>query len=115
MNGNTTKGNLRPGWSASVDDYAIAGDWALNGDLLVVFDAAGGLFGFEATSGKIRWQHPEVHAAGGLAMAVRPGGQQIATAGQDGRVLLWNAAQGIVCNSNFLQTAVAGRKPLLTA
>ena len=104
MNGNTTKGNLRPGWSASVDDYAIAGGWALNGDLLVVFDAAGGLFGFEATSGKIRWQHPEVHAAGGLAMAVRPGGQQVATAGQDGRVLIWNAADGSVHRSLELGT-----------
>ena len=88
------KGVLRSGWSALVGDYAIACGWAHRGSLLMVCDAAGGVYAFEGTSGAVRWKHPRVHERGALAMSVHPKGALVATAGQDGRVLLWNAEEG---------------------
>ena len=57
-----------------------------NGELLVVGDAAGGVYGFDGKSGAMCWQHPEIHDGGLLALAIQPGGDLLATAGQDGRV-----------------------------
>ena len=85
---------LRSGWTAVVDDYAIACGWACKGTLLVVCDVAGGVYAFEGTSGAVRWQHPGVHDGGALAMSVQPTGTMVATAGQDGRILVWNAKDG---------------------
>ena len=89
-------GILRAGWSATADDYAIAGDWASNGSVLVVIDAAGSVFGFEGTSGAIRWAHRGAHEGGALCLAVHPGGGEVATAGQDGRIVIWKSADGSV-------------------
>ncbi|MEM9691870.1 MAG: hypothetical protein AAGA56_04960 [Myxococcota bacterium] len=88
------EGVLRRGWSATVDDYAIAGGWALGGKSLVVGDAGGNIFSFESKSGRTLWKGTDVHKGGMLAMAIHPNGKTIATTGQDGRVLLWNAANG---------------------
>ena len=93
------RGVLRSGWTGSVGDYVIAGGWACNGALLVVCDAAGGVFGFEGTSGVVRWKDPGIHKEGALAMAVHPGGSLFATSGQDGRVLIWNAEDGRVIHT----------------
>ena len=46
------KGILKKGWSATVDDYAITGEWACRGDIFVVGDAAGGVFGLNGKSGR---------------------------------------------------------------
>jgi WD40 repeat protein len=91
------KGALRNGWKAMVGDYAIACGWACNGALLVVIDAAGGVYGFEGTSGRLRWEHPEIHDGGALAMAVHPAENLVTTTGQDGHVLIWDAEKGQVC------------------
>lgn len=99
MRASDPKGILRSGWSAEVHDYAIAGGWARNGELLVVGDAAGGVFGFEGKTGATRWAHAGVHAGGLLAMAVHPSGDLIATAGQDGKVRIWNARDGELTRS----------------
>jgi len=90
------KGILRQGWSASVGDYAIAGGWALQGKALVVGDTAGGVYAFDGTSGASTWAQPETHDGGLLAMAIHPGGTMFATAGQDGRVLVRDVAEGRV-------------------
>ena len=92
-------GILRPGWKGTVGDYAIAGGWACRGSLLIVCDAAGGVYGFEGTTGAIRWQHPGIHEGGVLAMDVQPGGGLLATTGQDGRVRIWNAKNGQVSHT----------------
>ena len=98
MSAGSPKGILRPGWSAEVEDYAIAGGWTRDGELLVVGDAAGGVFGFDGTSGATRWAHSGIHVGGLLALAVHPSGDRIATAGQDGQVRIWNARDGeLVC------------------
>ncbi len=87
------KGVLRPGWSASVEDYAIAGGWTRNGEALVVGDVAGGVYTFEGKSGASAWTRQEAHDGGLLAMAIHPDGTGFATAGKDGRVLIWSAAE----------------------
>ena len=91
---NQPKGLLRSGWTATVDDYAIAGGWACGGNIFSAGDAAGGVFGFDGKSGKIRWKHPGVHDGGLLTMAVHPSGSKLATSGQDGCVRVWSAADG---------------------
>lgn len=96
LSGEGSRGVLRKGWHAAVEDYAIAGAWVRGGRALVVCDAAGGVFGFDGKSGASLWSRPAAHEGGALALAVRPGGSLFATAGQDGRVLIWNAADGRV-------------------
>ena len=96
MNVDGPRGDLRPGWTAGVADYAIAGGWTVRGEALVVGDAAGGVYAFDGRSGATTWAQPGVHRGGVLAVAVHPSKPAFATAGQDGRVLVWNAAEGQV-------------------
>ena len=85
---------LRRGWSAAVDDYAIAGGWTLHGKTLVVADTAGSVHAFDGKSGASAWTEQGAHDGGVLAMAIHPSGTTFATAGQDGRVLVWGVAKG---------------------
>jgi len=96
---NPPKGVLNRGWSASVGDYAIAGGWTRSGEALVVADAAGGIYAFEGKSGARAWVCQESHDGGLLDMAIHPSGTSFATAGQDGRVLVWGVAKGQVKQS----------------
>ncbi len=90
------QGVLRRGWAAEVGDYAIAGGWTPRGEALVVGDAAGGVYAFDGTSGATIWTQREVHDGGVLAVAMHPHRPEFATAGQDGRVLVWSATDGQV-------------------
>ncbi|MCY4382305.1 MAG: hypothetical protein OXE44_04060 [Nitrospinae bacterium] len=96
LNVASQKGVLRRGWSAAVGDYAIAGGWTLRGDALVVGDAAGGVYAFDGKSGASAWARQGAHDGGVLAMTIHPSGTAFATAGQDGRVLIWGVAEGQV-------------------
>ena len=96
LNIDSPKGALRRGWSAAVGDYAIAGGWSLRGEALMVGDAAGGVYAFDGKSGATVWERRGVHEGGVLAVAIHPSGTAFATAGQDSRVLIWNAAEGQV-------------------
>ena len=95
-NVDSPRGVLRRDWSAAVGDYAIAGGWTLRGEALVVGDAAGGVYAFDGKSGATIWTQREVHEGGVLAVAIHPNRPAFATAGQDGRVLVWSAAEGRV-------------------
>ena len=94
LNAASPMGVLDPGWTAMVGDYAIAGGWSRGGEELVVGDTEGGVYAFDGESGAIAWKRPGVHDGGALAVAVHSSGDLFATAGQDGRVLIWNAAEG---------------------
>ena len=96
LNADSPRGVLRPGWSAAVGDYAIAGGWTPRGEALVVGDAAGGVYAFDGKSGAAIWAQRGVHEGGVLAVAIHPDRSAFATAGQDGRVLVWSAAEGRV-------------------
>ena len=45
------RGMFHEGWTAEVNDYAIACGWALKGKQFIVGDVAGGLFAFEGDTG----------------------------------------------------------------
>ena len=94
MSVDTATGVLRRGWSAAVDDYAIAGGWTRRGAALVVADAAGGIHAFDGKSGRSAWTRHGAHDGGVLAMAIHPRGTAFATAGQNGRVLVWGVSEG---------------------
>ena len=96
LNVGSPRGALRRGWSAAVGDYAIAGGWSLRGEALMVGDAAGGVYAFDGKSGATAWERHGIHEGGVLAVAIHPSGTAFATAGQDSRVLIWNAAEGQV-------------------
>ncbi len=87
-------GVLRRGWWAVLGDYAIAGGWSLGGQVLVASDTAGGVYAFDGESGATAWERRGAHDGGVLSMAIHPSGSGFATAGQDGHVLIWNAAEG---------------------
>ena len=97
------KGILRRGWTASVDDYAISGGWSLGGEALMVADASGGIFAFDGKSGDVLWSQQKVHEGSGLATSIHPSGTKFATAGKDGKVLVWDVSKG-----NVMQTLDAG-------
>ncbi len=94
LNGDSPGGVLRPGWSAMVGDYAIAGGWTPGGEALVVGDVAGGVYAFDGKSGATIWGQRGGPEGGVLAVAIHPNRPAFATAGQDGRVLVWSAAEG---------------------
>ncbi|MCY4111980.1 MAG: PQQ-binding-like beta-propeller repeat protein [Chloroflexi bacterium] len=96
LNVDGPRDDLRPGWTAGVGDYAISGGWTVRGEALVVGDAAGGVYAFDGKSGATIWAQRGVHQGGVLAVAIHPSKPAFATAGQDGRVLVWNAADGQV-------------------
>ena len=96
LSAGSPRGVLRPGWSARVGDYAIAGGWTPRGEVLVVGDSAGGVYAFDGKSGATIWAQRGVHEGGLLAVAIHPSRPAFATAGQDGRVLVWSAAEGRV-------------------
>lgn len=87
------QGTLLEGWSAEVEDYAIAGGWMQDGEHLVVADASGGVYAFDGQSGSNIWFSKESHEGGVLSMAIHPNRNEFATAGQDGRVLVWEVAE----------------------
>lgn len=84
------------GWSGVVGDYAIAGGWVLRGGALVAGDTKGSVYAFDGESGATAWVRTGVHDDGVLSVAIHPSGTAFATGGQDGRALIWNAAEGQV-------------------
>ena len=88
-------GVLRDGWTASVDDYALSCEWALQGSVLMVSDVLGGVKALDGKSGRTLWESSDTHEGGLLATSVNPDGTLVATAGQDGSVLIWEVKSGI--------------------
>ena len=87
-------GALKRDWTAQVADYALAGGWCLGRKVLIVGDAVGGVYAFDGASGAPLWSEHNVHDGGLLALAIHPDGTSFATAGQDGRVVIWGVADG---------------------
>ena len=94
INRKVPEGVLRVGWSEQVADYAIAGGWTSNGEELIVGDSAGGVSGFEGKSGTLKWSQSAGHRDGVLAISMRPNSKEFVSAGQDGRLIIWDALDG---------------------
>ncbi len=99
LSADSPMGVLSRDWFATVGDYAIAGGWSLGGQALVAGDTEGGVYAFDGESGATAWERHAVHDGGVMAMAMHPSGSMFATAGQDGRVLIWDAAEGQVSHA----------------
>ena len=93
------QGMLHEGWTAQVDDYALACGWTGDGEGLLVGDVAGGLSLFSGKTGELIWTRNNIHQGGLLALAIHPKGALFATSGQDGCVLIWDSRQGEVLHS----------------
>ena len=83
-------GVLQSDWSAAIQDYPIASGWTHDGAVLVVCDSAGGLYVFDSQQGELLWSEPCAHEGGALAMSMHPVEAVFATAGQDGKILIWD-------------------------
>ena len=92
-NGNTTSEISQSGWNAYVNDYAISGGWNYNGEVLIICDAAGGIYVFDGKSGEVIWSQGQVHEGGILSAAIHPLTDRFATGGQDGKIIIWNTCQ----------------------
>ena len=95
MNRPAPMGVLRSGWQAAVDNYAIAGGWTSDGDLLLVGDAAGSVHAFGGRDGRPRWKADQAHEGGVMDAGMNPVSDTFATAGQDGRIILWRSTDGV--------------------
>lgn len=84
-------------------DEAVVALQFLQGSRMAAITAAGSVWLCEGSTGKA--ERIGEHAHGGLALAVQPGGAVIATGGQDGRIGIWNVAEG--CRTAALETDAA--------
>ena len=94
LTGDKSWGVLRDEWTANINDYALAGGWCQGSKTFLAGGAEGGLHAFDAKSGTPTWINQSTHDGGLLALSIHPHGTSFATAGQDGRVLIWSAAKG---------------------
>lgn len=89
---------LRPRWHADVGEYAVDARWSPDGACVAAACADGAVVLLDGATGQVR-HRLDAHAGGTLALAwsapegTRPHGV-LATAGQDGRVRLWDPAAG---------------------
>ena len=93
------KNTLKHFWKASVNDYALAGGFSVDGNTFIVSDAAGGIFVFNAQSGDLIWSQKNAHKLGALSTAIHPLDNTFVTTGQDGRILFWNTTENKAQNS----------------
>ena len=71
-NGNTTSENSQKWLERLCKDYAISGGWNYNGEVLIICDAAGGIYVFDGKSGEVIWSQGQVHEGGILSAAIHP-------------------------------------------
>ena len=57
------------------------------------------LYAFNADSGELRWSEKDLHQNGLLALSIHAESERIATSGQDGTVLIWDANDGKILHS----------------
>jgi WD40 repeat protein len=82
---------LRPTWSGAIDDHAIAVGWSADGKTVAAAASTGSVRLFDAKTGSgIR--DLSGHPGGTLGLSWSPKSNQIATAGKDSRVRLWDTS-----------------------
>lgn len=83
-----TKDRVRPVWSGTVADHVIDLAWSADGRFLAAAASTGPVSLFDAKAGTGDVRLPG-HDRGTLALAWKPEGAVLATAGKDRRVRLW--------------------------
>ncbi|HTF68447.1 MAG TPA: hypothetical protein VK638_37790 [Edaphobacter sp.] len=84
------RGNLLPeSWRAILDEAAVSVGWSATGRSMAAASASGAVFLFEAGNGRHlkRW---DAHRFSATVIAWHPHEDLLATAGQDGKVSIWN-------------------------
>ena len=86
---------LEPRASAAFDDYVVDIAWSADGTQIAIAGGEGkvGLAGAGAGDSGLSLAIVGEHLLGTLAVAWQPHARRFATAGQDGAVVLWDAAQ----------------------
>lgn len=91
--------NFQKHWAGQLDDYAIDLAWSPaqagkpDGSILAAASAAGGITLYAAADGTVKHQLAG-HEDGTNCVAWSPGGESIASGGQDGCVRLWDPVTG---------------------
>lgn len=84
----TIHGTLPKIWEAELDEAAVSVSWATSGEWLAAASASGAIYLFSSANGeeRRRWN---AHRFGAIVVAWNPKRDLLASAGQDGKVLLW--------------------------
>ena len=91
----TAKPQLYLLWGADIGEHVIALAWAPSpGAPLLAVAAVGGPITIFGLDGHVAGRLPG-HSFGATALAWRPGTATLASAGQDGKVRLWDVARGV--------------------
>ena len=89
-----TTASLRSQWEAQIDDHVIALAWSpRDGEQIAVASVSGPVTIFDRKRGVVRYELSG-HSFGATALAWRPDGAVLASAGQDGKVRLWDVNNG---------------------
>ena len=51
------------------------------------------MYAFDSQQGELLWSEQSAHEGGALAMSMHPGETLFATAGQDGKILIWDLSE----------------------
>jgi WD40 repeat protein len=91
MFGLQPRGRLTKRWQAEVGDHVIGLRWAPRQGLLAAAAVSGPIKVFDAATGAVRHDLPG-HGFGTAAVGWGPGGEPLASVGQDGKVTFWDLA-----------------------
>ncbi|HEY4024856.1 MAG TPA: WD40 repeat domain-containing protein [Candidatus Dormibacteraeota bacterium] len=89
------RARLREEWKVEVDDYVTALAWSADASRLAVALGSGPIAVLDAADGSACQRH-EGHGMGTLALAWRPEGDELASAGQDGLARIWRDGERAV-------------------
>ncbi len=86
----TVQGTLPRMWATELDEAAVSVGWSASGDWLAAASASGGIYLVDASTGmqRRRWSG---HGFGANAVAWHPTLELLASAGQDGKIKLWES------------------------
>jgi WD40 repeat protein len=94
MNGDSNRRPIAFVWHAKLDDFITGTAWSPDGGQLAAISVSGQLAIYDGAKGGARHLLEQAHADGGDAVAWRPDGLALATAGRDGIWRLWDASAG---------------------
>ena len=88
------KATLNSRWQRPLDDHIIALAWSPPaGQWLAAATVSGPIYLIDSEQGELRRSFPG-HGFGTMALAWHPDGATLASAGQDGKVRLWDVISG---------------------
>jgi WD40 repeat protein len=103
----TVKSSLPKAWEVELDEAAVSVGWSAGGGWLAAASASGAVYLFESerSGQEKRW---DAHRFGAIAVAWHPREDLFASAGQDGRTVLWTPASespvaSLDCGSGWVE------------